>query len=69
LFERRCEQRAPRGEGEHVCEQRGLSQEILMRARLLISEAIDKETSAILIGQIAEQKFDIRFTFRHWSRG
>ena len=36
-----------------------------MRARLLISEAIDKETSAILIGQIAEQKFEIGVALRH----
>ena len=54
LFERRGEQRAPCGKREHVCEQRGLFQEILMSARLLFREALEKETGAILIGKIAD---------------
>ena len=30
-----------------------------MRARLLFRESIEKETGTILIGQIAEEKFEI----------
>ena len=42
-----------------VCEQRGLFEDRLMSARLLFRRALDKETGAILIGQIAEQKFEV----------
>jgi hypothetical protein len=56
LFERSCQQRAPRGEREHVCQQRRLFQEILMSTRLLFRKTIEKETGGILIGQIAEEK-------------
>jgi hypothetical protein len=36
-----------------------------MRARLLFCETLDKETGAILIRQIAEEKLQICFTLRH----
>ena len=65
LLERRCQQRTPGSESQNVCEQSRLFQDGLMNTRLLFRQPLEKETSAVLIGQIAKQIFQVRVTFRH----
>jgi hypothetical protein len=65
LFDRDCQQRTPGGEGQHVSQQSWLLLKFLVGARLLFSKALDKETSAVLIWQIAKQEIYVGVRFGH----
>src|ERR1700741_254099 len=59
------QQRTPGRERQQIGQQGRLFQDVLVNTRPLFRQPLPKETSDVLIGQIAKQIFRVRVTFRH----